>query len=285
MRSVGFLFALIIGADIMKFLYPDFKEKALTFSYDDGTTQDRRLIKLFKKYGMKATFNLNSSRFGNVGRINHFGFDLDFSIVSADEVGSLYNGFEVATHGHTHPFFPKLDDDTFDFEITEDMKILSGLAGYEVDGHAYPCGDVDQRTVDRFKMHGIKYARTTISTLDFDAPEEFLLWHPTCHDLNAISDGLVDRFLSDTRELALLYIWGHSFELDKDDIDRWANIEAICQKLAGKDNIWYATNREICLYITAVRKAVAAGGKNISDIPLYAEENGKRFILEPEKTS
>ena len=36
------------------------KMKALTFSYDDGTLQDRRLVEIFNKYGLKATFNLNS---------------------------------------------------------------------------------------------------------------------------------------------------------------------------------------------------------------------------------
>ena len=29
------------------------KKKAVTFSYDDGVEQDRRLIALFNKYGMK----------------------------------------------------------------------------------------------------------------------------------------------------------------------------------------------------------------------------------------
>ena len=29
------------------------KNKAVTFSYDDGITQDKRLIKLFDKYGLK----------------------------------------------------------------------------------------------------------------------------------------------------------------------------------------------------------------------------------------
>ena len=33
--------------------------KGITFSYDDGVTQDRRLISLLNRYGMKATFNLN----------------------------------------------------------------------------------------------------------------------------------------------------------------------------------------------------------------------------------
>ena len=42
-------------------------KKAVTFSYDDGVTQDRRLIKLFNKYGLKATFNLNSELLGKDG--------------------------------------------------------------------------------------------------------------------------------------------------------------------------------------------------------------------------
>ena len=36
------------------------KKKAVTFSYDDGVTQDRRLVELLNRYGLKATFNLNS---------------------------------------------------------------------------------------------------------------------------------------------------------------------------------------------------------------------------------
>ena len=40
------------------------KLKAVTFSYDDGVSQDVRLIALLDKYGLKATFNLNSGMFG-----------------------------------------------------------------------------------------------------------------------------------------------------------------------------------------------------------------------------
>ena len=40
------------------------KKKAVTFSYDDGTTQDIQLIELLNKYDLKATFNLNSERLG-----------------------------------------------------------------------------------------------------------------------------------------------------------------------------------------------------------------------------
>ena len=36
------------------------KKKAVTFCYDDGVTQDRRLVEMMNTYGVKGTFNLNS---------------------------------------------------------------------------------------------------------------------------------------------------------------------------------------------------------------------------------
>ena len=45
--------------------YPGGKAKAVTFSYDDGVPQDKRLLELFNKYGLKATFNFNSVRNSN----------------------------------------------------------------------------------------------------------------------------------------------------------------------------------------------------------------------------
>ena len=34
--------------------FPGGKHKVLTLSYDDGKVQDRRLVKIFNKYGIKA---------------------------------------------------------------------------------------------------------------------------------------------------------------------------------------------------------------------------------------
>ena len=45
------------------------KLKAVTFSYDDGVTQDKRLIEIFNKYGLKATFNLNSGLLGGTNTL------------------------------------------------------------------------------------------------------------------------------------------------------------------------------------------------------------------------
>ena len=35
-----------------RFLFSDFKRKALTFSYDDNTEQDRRLVSVFRRHGL-----------------------------------------------------------------------------------------------------------------------------------------------------------------------------------------------------------------------------------------
>ena len=58
---------------------------------------------------------------------------------------------------------------------------------------------------------------------------------------------VVDKFLAlETDEPQLLYIWGHSYELDIND-GAWENFERICKKLSGKADIFYATNKEVLL--------------------------------------
>ena len=39
--------------------FPGGKHKVLTVSYDDGRLEDRRLVELFNRYGIRGTFNLN----------------------------------------------------------------------------------------------------------------------------------------------------------------------------------------------------------------------------------
>ena len=58
---------------------------------------------------------------------------------------------------------------------------------------------------------------------------------------------IVDEFLSlTTDEPKLLYIWGHSYEMDAKYIS-WETFERICKKLSGKADIFYGTNKEVLL--------------------------------------
>ena len=40
--------------------FPKFSRKAATLSYDDGVIFDEKLIGILNRYGLKATFNINS---------------------------------------------------------------------------------------------------------------------------------------------------------------------------------------------------------------------------------
>ena len=62
------------------------KNKAVTFSYDDGITQDKRLIELFNKYGLKCTFNINSGLLGQDGYLDREGERVTHIKVKPEEV-------------------------------------------------------------------------------------------------------------------------------------------------------------------------------------------------------
>ena len=107
------------------------KMKALTFSYDDGTTQDKRLVELFNKYNMKATFHINSGLLGNPGELLREGVHVRHDKVQKEEVRAIYAGHEIAAHTLTHPNLINLDDAAVIKEVEEDRLALSELAGYE----------------------------------------------------------------------------------------------------------------------------------------------------------
>ena len=268
----------------MPIVFPGFRTKALTFSYDDGTLQDRRLAALFRKYGLKATFNLNSGAFDEVQHGSHGGFSVNFSRVHAGEVRDLYASFEVASHTLTHPILTDIPDEEIRRQVREDIAAISRLTKKPVTGFAYPCGAYNEHVLDLLQEMGIRYARTVEDHHTFALPENFLAWHPTCHDHDEAAMPLADTFVNSTdEELRLFYIWGHSFELDKDDMDRWQAMEKLCAFLAEREDIWYATNGEICEYVTAMRSVTPKNGQlfNTSSQPLYIRRNGADVLLQP----
>ena len=230
------------------------KNKALTFSYDDGVLQDARLIKLFNKYGLKATFNLNSGRLGFIESIRSGGAQVDHSVVRAENIRELYSGHEIAAHTVTHPMLPSLSEDGIVSEIKEDCSKLTSLCGYDIVGMAYPGGGVnhDARVIQtiRNRIPNIRYARTTTSTYSFDLPGDLLELDPTVYhmELDRMEE-LAQAFLKlEPEKPQLFYIWGHAYELDAAADDAfWLRIERIFSSLAGRDDIFYGTNREVLL--------------------------------------
>lgn len=225
--------------------------KCLTFSYDDGVTQDVRLIELFNKYGMKATFNVNSGLLGKPGELIREGVKVLHNKVKPEDVRHVYEGHEVASHTLTHPKLPELGECDIIKQVEEDRVKLSELSGYEVVGFAYPGGGVnyDSRVAEIIRRNtGIKYCRTTVSNAEFSRQANLYEFKPTAHhhaDMGKLFT-LGEKFLSlDSSTDAIFYVWGHAYEFDIHN--DWARFEEFLQMMSGKKDVKYVTNKEALL--------------------------------------
>lgn len=228
------------------------KMKALTFSYDDAVTQDVRLIELFNKYGMKATFNLNSELLGTKNNLVRDGVQITHNKVEAKDVRAIYAGHEVAAHTLTHPALREQTDEEVIRQVEQDRLKLSELVGYEVVGMAYPGGGInfDDRIAKLIEENtGVKYARTGSTTQSF-APYTDLyqykgsIYHHVEWDKMLEMGEAFLNMKADSPQV--FYIFGHAYEFDIWP-ERWAQFEAFLERMSGHSDIFYGTNKEVLL--------------------------------------
>ena len=257
------------------FRYPQFRHRALTFSYDDGVKQDRRLVEILRAHGLRGTFNLNSGLMENPQGHR----------MTKEECLEVFSGedTEVAMHAYTHPWLEQQPSSVVMQEILLDRINLESMFGRPVQGFAYPFGTYNDTVINVLRMADAKYARTVVSTHAFGLPENWLLLNPTCHHKDKALFELADRYLSwaenirrpGNARMSVFYVWGHSYEFDDDG--NWDVIERFADKMAGQDGIWYATNMEIYRYVEATRRAeIAPDGSyiyNPSAVELYFLNN------------
>ena len=263
--------------------FPGFKARALTFSYDDGTVFDKRLVEIFDKYGMKGTFNLNSGLFG-VGRR-----------LSLDELHELFDNstHEIAVHGRMHLSLPSYPISAATADVLLDRLELEKCFGGIIRGMAYAYGTYSDEVIDALAKCGIVYSRITRPTRTFDIPTDWLALQPTCHHRDPELMTLADKFLETptnrtrlTMPPRLFYVWGHSYEFN--DSDNWHVIENFCEKLSGNVEIYYATNIELYEYIKAFEALVfSADGKTVKNptaTDVYTSLGAKETLIPAGKT-
>lgn len=228
------------------------RTKAITFSYDDGITQDKRFIKMLDKYGLKCTFNLNSNKFGQAGTLFIHGVTVAHCKPTVEEIADIYAGHEIAVHTLDHPRLPTLDDSEVIRQVEEDRKNLERICGYDVVGMAYPCGGVnnDDRVAAVLRDHTkIRYSRTITENHSFEVQDNLYRFNPTVYHMNFDRMfALADEFLALpelTDRPQIFYIWGHTYEFDINDT--WDIMDKFFRKISGRDDIFYGTNREILL--------------------------------------
>lgn len=261
--------------------FPCGKAKAATFSYDDGVKADLKLLKIFDKYKIKGTFNLNSLLFDCEnwhGRMNE------------EETVKAFSGgvHEVALHGARHIFLTKVPLPEAINEIVQNRLFLEKKFGRIVRGMAYAYNGYNGEIIAALKALGVAYARTTEATRSFAIPDDFLRLNPTCHHTDPDFENLTDKFIESSpekefkhREPLLFFVWGHSYEFDDDG--NWHIIENACKALASEKDIWFATNIEIYEYVTAYRNLIfSLDGERVfnpSHLPVYIEVRGETYKI------
>ena len=221
------------------------KLKAVTLSFDDGVQQDKRVMQILDKYGLKGTFNFNSGRFG----VSGIWQGVDHTKFKADEMVEVYSGHEIAGHSVNHPTLTLIEDDEkVIWEVEHDRKTLTDVMGYEVIGLAYPNGGVnnDDRVEALIRENtGVKYARTITSSYSFDLQENLLRFNPTIaatefEKLFKLGEEFINLKPDSPK---LFYIWGHSYSFDVEG--SWDKFEEFCKMISGKEDVFYGTNREV----------------------------------------
>ncbi len=228
----------------------DGKKRAVTFSYDDGVEQDRHLVDLFNAYGMKATFNLNSGIQTRAFSFVEGKSGIVVRRMNQQGLRELYRGHEIASHGLTHANPLECDEETLFNEVLADKRNLEQLFEQEVVGYAYPYGCYHDLAVKVLSDCGIRYARTVESVAEFGLQKDLLRFKPCYHhNDDRIFEG-IEQFLSlETKEPALLYIWGHSYEFEADQ--NWDRMEKILKQLAGRSDIFYGSDAQVLLHENA----------------------------------
>jgi len=240
-------------------LFPGGKHRALTLSFDDGGSDDRRLVEILNRFGLRASFHLNSYSLGKEG------------YVTREEIASLYKGHEVAAHAVSHPFLQHLPPSAFIDEMLANKKDLEQCCGYPVRGMSYPFGTWSPEIAALLPSLGFRYGRTCDVTKNFELPTNFLTWNPTLHHKDGIleqAQQLID-FGRWRPRLGVFHVWGHGFEFPRDN--NWQILEQFGEKIGGRSEIWYATSIEIVDYCAAMRRVEFSADFSIALNPTAAE--------------
>lgn len=239
--------------------------KYFTISYDDGVSQDARIVALMKEYGIRGTFNLNSGMFGTTRNINRIVGDIgieargsgrrcvEASRMTVKQAREIYlgDGIEIASHGTNHRSEAKLSDAELAEEVTADAQRLSELFQTEIKGHIFPFGAYDAHTLEAMREAGITYGRGVSM---FKRPKDFRfhmdsgIITPTCWHLDRFTKDCLTEFLeAPTQEYPqVFYMWGHGYELDygtKRGNDTY--LESLFRMVSRAENVLCVTNREL----------------------------------------
>ena len=197
--------------------------KIFIFSFDDGTVWDGRFVELMNKYGMKATFNLNS---GLEDFVWYFEDRFPVRRQKLAETAQQYRGHEVASHSLTHPWLNSLTPPQLSREVGEDCAALKELFGLSEIGFGVPFTACNAREINIIRKY-VRYIRLSEFSDSFALPED--PYHIPIHGLYNDPDirEKIARFAENDLPVSVFVMAGHSYEFEA--LDHWGYLEELLQ--------------------------------------------------------
>jgi len=178
--------------------------------WDDGVLDDIRVTEILRKYGAKASFNLNAGLHKRNRKLNWRYNDVkDVYKLGLNELPEVYVGFLAANHSFTHQHLDEIPLNKAEAEIIEGRDRLEQIFGYKVTGFAYPFGTYNDEVKELIKDAGHIYARTVVNVPAVFPVENSMEFHPNCHFM----DPNFQQIFETAAESGVFYFWGHSYEM------------------------------------------------------------------------
>lgn len=211
--------------------------KYFVFAIDDGTIYDEKVAQIFDKFGIRATFNLNSGLQDFVWYKNN----LPVRRLDLNKYKNIYKNHEVSSHSLTHPYLTSLSNEGVSYEVKTDIDNLEKIFQKKIESFSFPFDSFDERTINIIRSYGIRNIILPELTDSFSFPSDS--FHIKVNSWN-IDDALnkVHDFIND--KLADVFVFlSHSYDYEFDhNFDR---LDELCHIVTKQKDIKVVTVKEL----------------------------------------
>jgi len=226
--------------------YPGNAACAVTTSWDDNDSHNLEILEILNSVEMKGTFYISPGKSRDIG-------------LTDSQLQTLAATNEIGSHTWSHVNVRRCDVNTLKTELKDSKEYIEKITGSHVHGIAYPWGEYSPKAERMVREHGYLFARTVEEgTLKFPPPNPYT-WGvsvqalPRPRLLSRRAHIYFRNLASDWRELAkrlfnralrtesVWHLFGHAWEI----VDRPClkeDLQEILRKVAGREDVWYATN-------------------------------------------
>ena len=198
------------------------ERKIFLLSFDDGTIWDGRFVELLNRYGIRATFNLNS---GLEDFVWYYEDRFPVRRQKLRETVEQYRGHEVASHTLTHPWLNSLTPPRLSREVGQDCKTIQEIFGLGVPFTA--CGEREISIIRKY----VSYIRLSEFSESFALPRD--PYHIPIHGLYNDPDirEKIAAFARNELPVSVFVLAGHSYELEV--LDHWEYMERLLEYICS----------------------------------------------------